>query len=52
MALLSTSPTFNIEEQTNPQVACVKKPEMDKNNSMTNTGKTYKGQKPDIRGIP
>ena len=35
--------TFNIEEQTNPQVVCVKKPEMDKNNSMTNAGKTYKG---------
>lgn len=43
MAVLSISPTFNIEEQTNPQVACVKKPEMDKNNSMTNAGKTYKG---------
>lgn len=43
MALLSTSPTFNIEEQTNPQVACVKKPEMDKNNTMTNAGKTYTG---------
>lgn len=39
----SVSPTFNIEEQTNPQVACVKKPEMDKNNLMTNAGKTYKG---------
>lgn len=35
-------PTFNIEEQTDPQVACVEKPEMDKNNSMTNAGKTYK----------
>lgn len=39
----SNLPTFNIEEQTNPQVICVKKPEMDKNNSMTNAGKTYKG---------
>lgn len=43
MDVLATSPTFTIEEQTNPQVACAKKPEMDKNNSMTNAGKTYKG---------
>lgn len=43
MTVPSTSLTFNIEEQINPQVACVKKPEMDKNNSMTNAGKTYKG---------
>lgn len=40
--------TFHIEEQTNPQVACtIKKKKktirMDKNNSMTNAGKTYKG---------
>lgn len=40
---LSTSPTFHVEEQTNPQVACLKKPEVDKNNPMTNAGKTYKG---------
>lgn len=45
------SPDFNIEELTNPQdvcicaraCACVKKSEMDKNNSMTNAGKTHKG---------
>jgi hypothetical protein len=51
-AILSTHPTFNIKEQTNHQDACVKMPEMDKNNSMTILEKHAKGRKPDIRGIP